>query len=108
VRSSANDLAAALDALLGNVFAHTPEGTALSLHLTRRPDGGARITVSDEGPGWPPHAKVGQRGASGTGSTGLGLDIAARTARSGGGTLRLQTAESGGATVTLELAQPNE
>ena len=34
----ADDLAAALDALLGNVFAHTPDGTALAVSLRpRRP-----------------------------------------------------------------------
>ncbi|GAA3336748.1 HAMP domain-containing sensor histidine kinase [Amorphoplanes nipponensis] len=98
----ADDLAAALDALLGNVFAHTPDGTALAVSLVPRPGGGAVLTVSDSGPGFPAEAL--RRGASGTGSTGLGLDIARRAAESGGGSLRVRAAAGGGAEVRLELA----
>src|SRR6185437_1229754 len=35
------ELAAGLDALLGNVFAHTPQGTGFEIGLRPRPDGGA-------------------------------------------------------------------
>ncbi|HWM04109.1 MAG TPA: HAMP domain-containing sensor histidine kinase, partial [Actinophytocola sp.] len=44
------DLEACVDALLGNVFAHTPHGTAFAVRLTGRP-GGALLVVADEGPG---------------------------------------------------------
>ena len=98
----ADDLAAALDAVLGNVFAHTPDGTALAVSLTPRPGGGAVLTVSDSGPGFPPGAL--RRGASGSGSTGLGLDIARRAAEAGGGALHVEQAPGGGARVRLELA----
>jgi signal transduction histidine kinase len=98
----ADDLAAALDALLGNVFAHTPDGTALVVSLTERPGGGAVLTVDDSGPGFPAEAL--RRGSSGSGSTGLGLDIARRAAEAGGGTLQVGTAPGGGARVRLELA----
>ncbi|WP_433726751.1 sensor histidine kinase [Actinoplanes sp. CA-051413] len=98
----ADDLAAALDALLGNVFAHTPDGTALAVSLTERPGGGAVLTVDDSGPGFPAEAL--RRGSSGSGSTGLGLDIARRAAEAGGGTLQVGTAPGGGARVRLELA----
>ena len=98
----ADELAAALDALLGNVFAHTPDGTALTVSLTPRPDGGAVLTVEDSGPGFPAEAL--RRGASGSGSTGLGLDIARRAAEAGGGTLHVEAAPGGGARVRLELA----
>jgi signal transduction histidine kinase len=98
----ADDLAAALDALLGNVFAHTPDGTALAVSLTPRADGGAVLTVSDSGPGFPGEAL--RRGSSGSGSTGLGLDIARRAAEAGGGALHVGTAPGGGAQVRLELA----
>ncbi|MEV6630618.1 HAMP domain-containing sensor histidine kinase [Actinoplanes sp. NPDC051470] len=101
----ADDLAAALDAVLGNVFAHTPDGTAFTVSLTPRPGGGAVLTVADEGPGFPAsHTGVLQRGASGGGSTGLGLDIARRAAEESGGSLSLDAAPSGGALVRLELA----
>ncbi|MEV6923071.1 HAMP domain-containing sensor histidine kinase [Dactylosporangium sp. NPDC051485] len=95
VAASAPDLAAAVDALLGNVFAHTGEGVGLSVTLRAVP-GGAELVVEDEGPGIDPAA--GARGTSGGGSTGLGLDIARRTAESTGGRMSIA-----GARVTLEL-----
>ncbi|WP_405096514.1 sensor histidine kinase [Micromonospora sp. NBC_01412] len=99
----ADELAAALDALLGNVFAHTPDGTAFTVRLARDADG-VVLTVSDEGPGMP--AATVRRGASPAGSTGLGLDIARRAAEAGGGRLELRTAPGGGAEVRLRLAPP--
>ncbi|MEV4708228.1 HAMP domain-containing sensor histidine kinase [Actinoplanes sp. NPDC049316] len=101
----ADELAAALDALLGNVFAHTPDGTAFGVSLSPRPGGGAVLTVSDDGPGFPADAL--RRGSSGSGSTGLGLDIARRAAESGGGSLRAEPAPGGGALVRIELAGVN-
>jgi len=98
----ADDLAAALDALLGNVFAHTPDGTGLAVSLAARPGGGAVLTVTDSGPGFPAEAL--RRGSSGSGSTGLGLDIARRAAEAGGGALHVGAAPGGGAQVRLELA----
>ncbi|MDQ7904559.1 HAMP domain-containing sensor histidine kinase [Phytohabitans sp. ZYX-F-186] len=90
---AAEDLAAAVDALLGNVFAHTPDGTPFAVSLTA----GGVLTVADEGPGLP--AGAGERGESGAGSTGLGLDIARRA----GQALHLSTSPTGGALVTLDL-----
>lgn len=100
------DLEACVDALLGNVFAHTPDGTAFGIELTGRSRGGARLVVSDHGPGLPPGADPVSRGISGGGSTGLGLDIARRTADQGGGRLTLHSPPSGGLQVELELAAP--
>jgi signal transduction histidine kinase len=78
VRLAHADLGAALDALLGNVFAHTPEGSGIRVAVRSGPAGGAEITVADDGPGF--DAAAVERGRSGGGSTGLGLDIARRTA----------------------------
>jgi signal transduction histidine kinase len=103
VRVAASDLAAAVDALLGNVFAHTPDGTRLAVRVGARPDGGAEVAVRDEGPGMPEDAV--ERGRSGGGSTGLGLDIARRTAEASGGGLRLESS-LGGTTVRLDLGAP--
>jgi signal transduction histidine kinase len=61
------------------------------------------VDVADEGPGLPVTAV--ERGRSGGGSTGLGLDIARRTAENSGGRLRLASSPSG-ATLTLELGPP--
>ena len=103
VRVAAADLGAALDALLGNVFAHTPEGTGLRVAVRPRDGGGAEVDVADSGPGLPESAV--ERGRSGGGSSGLGLDIARRTAENSGGGLRLASSPSG-ATITLELGPP--
>jgi signal transduction histidine kinase len=100
VRVDEGDLAAAVDALLGNVFAHTPEGTAMGVAVRPRTGGGAELTVSDSGPGMPVGAP--ERGSSGGGSTGLGLDIARRTAEASGGALRIGNTPHG-MTVVLEL-----
>ncbi|MFI7597792.1 sensor histidine kinase [Actinoplanes sp. NPDC049681] len=101
----ADELAAALDALLGNVFAHTPDGTAFGVALAPRRGGGAVLIVDDDGPGFPSGAL--QRGASGSGSTGLGLDIARRAAEASGGALRVEAGPRGGARVRLELTGVN-
>jgi signal transduction histidine kinase len=106
VRLSTGDLAALVDALLGNVFAHTPEGTPFAVRLRGTSTGGAVLTVSDAGPGIPPDVVVLDRGASGGGSTGLGLDIVRRTAEASGGRITLGQSASGGVEVTVELGPP--
>jgi signal transduction histidine kinase len=103
VRVTAADLGAVVDALLGNVFAHTPEGTPVSVTVRPRTAGGAELVVADTGPGMDGSAV--ERGRSGAGSTGLGLDIARRTAESSGGNFRVASTR-GGTTVTLELGPP--
>ncbi len=97
------ELGACLDALLGNVFAHTPQGTGFEIGLRPRSGGGAVLTVRDEGPGFA-HRDPIRRGASGGGSTGLGLDIARQTAEASGGTLRIQPGPGG--LVMVELGPP--
>src|ERR1700689_3062657 len=93
-----SDLAAAADALLGNVFQHTGEGTefAVTLHSG---DGVVLVFFADAGPGiGDPDAAL-RRGSSGAGSTGLGLDIARRVAESTGGGLKIDRSALGGAPV---------
>jgi signal transduction histidine kinase len=103
VRVAAVDLGATVDALLGNVFAHTPEGTPMSIAVHRRSTGGAQVVVADAGPGM--DASAPRRGRSGAGSTGLGLDIARRTAESSGGDFRVASSTEG-TTITLDLGPP--
>jgi len=105
VRAAQPDLEAALDALLGNVLAHTPDGVRFDVALTPGADGGGVLVVSDEGRGLPDAAVV-TRGRSGAGSTGLGLDIARRTAEVSGGSLSVGVSPSGGACITLRLGPP--
>ena len=94
------DLMAALDALLGNVFTHTPEGTPYAVGVTL--DGvAAEVHVDDAGPGIPREAAA--RGVSGAGSTGLGLDIVHRIVTAAGGTTVIGHSPLGGARVSLRL-----
>jgi len=105
VRAARDDLTACVDALLGNVFAHTPEGCAMDVSLWRRPGGGAVVVVSDEGPGLPDVLSF-ERGRSGNGSTGLGLDIVRRVATGAGGGVTLGRPPGGGTVISVELPAP--
>jgi signal transduction histidine kinase len=98
------DLEACVDALLGNVFAHTPHGTAFRVALAPRP-GGAVLTVADAGPGLPGGDAL-LRGVSGSGSSGLGLDIVRRAAERTGGSVRFERAVTGGLRVVVDLLGP--
>ncbi|MFC8129771.1 sensor histidine kinase [Streptomyces sp. NPDC057302] len=95
-----DDLTAAIDALIGNVLDHTPQGTPFRIAVRTTPEGTAELTVADEGPGLPP-TYAAERGTSGGGSTGLGLDIARRTAEDAGGTFAIASDAASGTRVTL-------
>jgi signal transduction histidine kinase len=96
------DLGAALDVLVDNVFRHTPPGTALVLQVTVGP-AQVVVAVADAGPGLAA-ADLTERGRSGVGSTGLGLDVARRTAERVGGSLQVGTGLAGrGARFALVL-----
>ncbi|MEU1512325.1 HAMP domain-containing sensor histidine kinase [Streptomyces sp. NPDC005811] len=98
------DLAAALDALLGNVFRHTPEGTAFAVDVHNGGDA-VIVLVSDAGPGIPdPETAMARgRGSGTTGSTGLGLDIVRRLAESTGGDVRIGRSVLGGTEIRVWL-----
>ncbi|WP_328996449.1 HAMP domain-containing histidine kinase [Kribbella sp. NBC_01245] len=106
VRAAREDLAAAIDALVENVVAHTPDGVPMRLSVASArvgASGGALLTVADEGPGIPLGA--GERGRSDRGSTGLGLDIARRCAEASGGHLVIRPTQPH-AVVELHLGAP--
>ncbi|MFE2294343.1 sensor histidine kinase [Streptomyces sp. NPDC059452] len=96
------ELAAALDALLGNVFRHTPEGTAFAVDVHHSGDA-VIVLVSDAGPGIAdPEAALARGTKTGAvGSTGLGLDIVRRVAESTGGDLRIGRSVLGGTEVRI-------
>ncbi|MFF5012381.1 ATP-binding protein [Streptomyces sp. NPDC001165] len=96
------DLAAALDALLGNVFRHTAEGTAFAVDVHNGEDA-VIVLVSDAGPGIPdPEAAMARgRGSGSAGSTGLGLDIVRRLAEATGGDVRIGSSVLGGTEVRI-------
>jgi len=93
------ELSAALDALIDNVFSHTPDGTAVSIEIDVTTV--VTVTVSDAGPGLVSDSV--EPGVSGAESTGLGMAIARRTAQAAGGKLRIGTGDLGGAAVSLEF-----
>ncbi len=122
VRLAAPDLAEMVDTLVDNVFSHTPEGTPFGVHVELVPQG-CVVRVSDTGPGLstlqalaaaPEGSSIGrpgaapvdlavERGVSSVGSSGLGLDIVRRIARSGGGSVQLVEGSPG---LTVEVHLP--
>ncbi|HEU5035528.1 MAG TPA: HAMP domain-containing sensor histidine kinase [Nocardioides sp.] len=93
---AADDLADLVDVLVDNVFAHTPDGTAFAIELAVDA-GEALLTVADEGPGLSPSPPPR------IGTTGLGLDIARRTATGSGGDLRIASGIPTGTRVQVRL-----
>ncbi|MCX4718843.1 HAMP domain-containing histidine kinase [Streptomyces virginiae] len=102
VSLSDDDIAAVVDALIGNVFSHTPPGTAFAVRVARTAQA-VELVVEDSGPGIPEPDRALSRGSS-TGSSGLGLDIARRAAAVTGGSMRIAHAPRGGAHITVVFA----
>jgi signal transduction histidine kinase len=96
----ADDLGASLDALIDNVFSHTSPGTSFGLRVQAMPDSTVHITVEDEGQGLESEG-LAERGRSGGGSTGIGLDVARRTALMGGGSVVVGCGAAGGARIVM-------
>ncbi|GGN34701.1 signal transduction histidine kinase [Actinoplanes campanulatus] len=97
----AGDVILVVDALLGNVFSHTPDGTAFRVSVSA-----SGLLVDDAGPGIPDPETAVQRGVSGAGSTGLGLDIVRRTAETVRGQLVIDRSPLGGARIGFLLHAP--
>jgi signal transduction histidine kinase len=99
-----SELAAALDALLGNVIRYTPQGVPFEVAVSRRKDGYVAVRIEDGGPGIPDPERALRRGSSDRGSTGLGLDIVRRVAVAGRGAVNIGRGRLGGASVVILLA----
>jgi len=97
---SASSLEAVLDVFIDNVFAHTSDAVRFIVGFDDR-DGEVRIWVGDAGPGF--DEEVMRRGVSGSGSTGLGLDIARSTAEAVGGSFQIGESVLGGSEVAVVL-----
>jgi len=95
-----DELGALVDVLIENVFGHTPQGTGYRIHVRSLEDGRTELSIEDAGPGFGVLGAV-RRGVSTSGSTGLGLDIVARTVERSGGTVRIGEAPNGGAIVSV-------
>ncbi|MGC9669009.1 sensor histidine kinase [Planosporangium sp. 12N6] len=94
---------AAVDALIGNVFHHTPEGTAFRAGVVD-----ATLVVEDDGPGIDDPDRALRRGESLGGSTGLGLDIVRRLAAASGGRVVVTRGSSGGARIEVHLKSTSD
>jgi two-component system, OmpR family, sensor kinase len=98
--------------LLDNAVRHTPDGTRVTITVTRE-DGWARLDVCDDGPGIPPgmEKQVFGRFVRSTGpadraagdGTGLGLAIVEAVAASHGGEAEAGSSPHGGARFTVRL-----
>lgn len=86
--------------LLANARIHTPPGTSVTTSLVVDDNGGAVLTVADDGPGIPAwlQPEIFERFARGDssrsrrgGSTGLGLAIVAAVVRAHGGTIDVRS-----------------
>ena len=95
-----------LDNLLANAIDALPEDGIVTVSVSAA-DGGARITVADDGPGMSPEerSRAFLRFVSGSksGGAGLGLAIVHRLVTSNGGTARLAETPGGGLTVVLDF-----
>jgi len=97
----------ALSNLVDNAFRHGAGGIRLE---ARDGDGSVELSVSDEGPGFPPEflpqafdrfTRADE--ARGGGSAGLGLALVDAVARAHGGSARARNRSGGGATVAIVL-----
>ncbi|MFI6094334.1 sensor histidine kinase [Lentzea sp. NPDC051213] len=101
---SPDALGAVVDALLENVFRHTPTAAPVGVSVVRHA-GWVTLAVEDGGTGVADPSSALHRGSSGGGSTGLGLDIARAAAEATGGTIHLERGRLGGARVRLRFGE---
>ena len=92
--------------MIDNALKYAPADSTVRIEVTTPP----KVTVSDQGPGFPPDeidllTRRFERGqnAVGTIGSGLGLTIAQDVATAHGGTLTLSNRQEGGACVSLSL-----
>ena len=103
---SPEELGALVDVLMGNIFTHTDDGIGYRIRVMTTPAGVSELLVEDEGTGFPAGSL--RRGQSSSGSTGLGLDIVARSAERAGGSIRLGASEDGGASVRVRFGATDQ
>jgi two-component system, OmpR family, sensor histidine kinase CpxA len=115
VRGNASLLHSAVENVMRNAIRYTQEGTTVEIELTSRERAGgseAVLTVSDSGPGVPPHAlakmfepfyRLDDARGRMTGGVGLGLAITERAVRFHGGKVTALNRAEGGLRVEIRL-----
>jgi signal transduction histidine kinase len=103
---SRSEIEVCFDALLNNVFTHTPAHASFSVEVTAGRGRERTLVVEDAGAGLPGNA-LPARGASGGSGTGLGLDIVRRTAEASGGGIRAGRSSTGGARIEITFGTPS-
>jgi signal transduction histidine kinase len=98
----AEEVGLILDTLVGNVFSHTASGTGFEIRSGREDEGALWVQVTDDGEGFHDRSAL-DRGSSGAGSTGLGLDIARKMARTANGDVQIDNRPGGGAVVRVSF-----
>ena len=109
---SANELRSAVSNLINNAVRYTPGGGLIEVQWQRLPDGGARLVVTDSGPGIAPQHlprlterfyRVDRSRSRESGGTGLGLAITKHVAQRHGGELQIRSELGHGSTFALEF-----
>ena len=100
VQMAASDLVDLIDICIDNVFAHTAEGVAFGVTLSKSGDG-AVLVIADQGPGFQEGIPNGGREV--VGHSGVGLEIVEKLVRGLGGTFRTSPPGLPGATVAVSL-----
>ena len=97
--------------LLQNARTHTPSGTPIRVD-TRSRNGHVELAVTDQGPGFPPHAlgsvfdrfyRADDSRSRKSGGSGLGLAIVEAIARAHGGSAHAENVPGAGARVSVRL-----
>jgi len=98
--------------LLDNAVKYGPDGQTVTLTVSATPAGGARFTVTDQGPGVPPGERERiwrpfERGAAASaraaGGSGIGLTVVREIAERHGGSVGVEGAEGGGAAFRVDF-----
>jgi signal transduction histidine kinase len=103
VRATRDGLDTVLDALIGNVFDHTPPSSGLSITVSADEALGRLVVEDDGGGSGAPSPSRGARGDTSRG-TGLGLDIVRSVAEAASGALRVAPRPGGGTRVEVSFA----
>ncbi|GHU27891.1 phosphate regulon sensor histidine kinase PhoR [Betaproteobacteria bacterium] len=109
IAGSAKELQSALFNIINNAIRYTPPGGRIEVRWTPEPDGGARFSVRDSGPGIAPEHiprlterfyRVDSDRSRASGGTGLGLSIVKHVLQRHDAALRIESAPGQGACFT--------